>query len=372
MGEPIRVLHVLGNLNIGGAESRIMDLYRNCDRNVLQFDFAVHTDKHTHYEEEVKTLGGRIYRLPRFRFWNYFAYKKAWKRLFGEHSEFRAVHGHMTSTAAIYLPVAKKAGIPVTVAHARSAGVDSGLKGRLTKLLRRNLKKKSDYCFACSRLAAEAVFGKEAVKAGRVTILPKTIQGGLYRFDETKRNEMRRSLCVSDRFVIGHVGRFHPCKNHGFLLEVFAAFRKLHPKTVLLLLGEGGQMDVIKKKAETLGILEDVRFLGNQTGIQDYYQAFDAFVFPSFYEGMPGSVVEAQAAGLPCLVSDRVTKEVVFTELVTFLDIEAPAKEWAEQIEKTGRNPDRDVYDKLITAGFDAADQAVFLQKFYASGRLDI
>lgn len=371
MGEPIRVLHVLGNLNIGGAESRIMDLYRNCDRTVLQFDFAVHTDKHTYYEDEVKALGGRIYRLPRFRFWNYFSYKEAWKRLFKEHPEFRAVHGHMTSTAAIYLPVAKRAGIPVTVAHARSAGVDSGLKGKLTLFLRRNLKKKADYCFACSRLAGEAVFGKEAVKAEQVKILPNTIQGRLYRFDEAKRNEMRRRLGVSDRFVIGHVGRFHPCKNHGFLLEIFAAFRKLHPRTVLLLLGEGGQIDAIKKKAETLEVSPDVRFLGNHARIQDYYQAFDAFVFPSFYEGMPGSVVEAQASGLPCFVSDRVTKEVVFTDLVTFLDIGAPAEQWAEQIEKTGRNENRDVYEKVITAGFDAADQAVFLQKFYATGRLD-
>lgn len=371
MGEPIRILHVLGNLNIGGAESRIMDLYRNCDRNVLQFDFAVHTGKHTYYEEEVKTLGGRIYRLPRFRFWNYFSYKKAWQRLFREHSEFRAVHGHMTSTAAIYLPVAKRAGIPITVAHARSAGVDPGLKGRLTLFLRKNLKTKTDYCFACSRLAAEAVFGKEALKADQVMILPNTIQGKLYRYDEAKRNEMRHRLGVSDQFVIGHVGRFHPCKNHSYLLEIFSAFRKLHPRTVLLLLGEGGQMDAVRKKAETLGISEDVRFLGNHARIQDYYQAFDTFVFPSYYEGMPGSVVEAQAAGLPCLVSDRVTKEVVFTDLVTFLDIEAPAEQWAERIEQTGENRERDMYEKVIAAGFDAADQAAFLQKFYETGRLD-
>lgn len=368
MGEPIRVLHVLGNLNIGGAESRIMDLYRNCDKSRLQFDFAIHTAAHTCYEEEVKAMGGRIYRLPRFRFWNYFAYRRAWKRLFLQHPEFRAVHGHMTSTASIYLPLAKQAGVPVTIAHARSAGVDRGLKGALTLFLRRNLKNKTDYCFACSTLAAEAVFGKEMTEKGRVKVIPNAIQGDLYRHDEEKSIRLRRELGVEDKFVMGHVGRFHPCKNHSFLIDIFAAYKERHPKSILLLLGEGGEMNKMKEKADNLGISESVRFLGSRREIQDYYQVFDAFVFPSFYEGMPGSVVEAQAAGVPCFVSDRVTREVAFTDLVDFLDIDASALEWVKKIEQKSKESRKDRYAEMVKAGFDAAGQAEALQRFYETG----
>ena len=123
MKEPIRILHVLGGLSLGGAESRIMDLYRNIDRQEIQFDFLVHSSQKEHFDEEIEALGGRIYRVPRFKIYNLFDYKKAVNNFFDEHHEFRAVHGHMTSTASIYLPIAKASGIPITIGHARSAGV---------------------------------------------------------------------------------------------------------------------------------------------------------------------------------------------------------------------------------------------------------
>ena len=369
MEEPIRILHVLGSLNIGGAESRIMDLYRSCDRTRIQFDFAIHTAAHTYYETEAENLGGRIYRLPRFRFWNYFSYCRAWKRLFQEHPEFTAVHGHMTSTASIYLPIAKKAGIPLTIAHARSAGVDRGPKGWLTRLLRKNLGKKADCCLACSDLAAEAVFGKTMTKQGKVWILPNTIRAGLYRYREEERNRMRKELGVEDSFVVGHVGRFHPCKNHLYLLEIFEQLHKRKPEAKLVLLGEGEQMEHIREMAKEKQLQEQVLFLGNHTDIQKYYQAFDSFVFPSFYEGMPGSVVEAQASGLPCFVSDRITREVAFTDLVSFLDIGLPASAWAEKILERGENTRRDYYEQVVAAGFDAGRQAELLQQFYCTGK---
>ena len=167
MKEPMRVLHVLGGVGLGGAESRIMDLYRCIDREKLQFDFLVHQSGPGYYEEEIQELGGRIYRVPRFRLYNILTYRKALRAFFKEHHAFRAVHGHMTSTAAVYLPIAKKCGIPVTIAHARSAGVDKGMKGIVTRLLRIPLRKKCDYMFACSGLAAEAVFGKKNALAGK-------------------------------------------------------------------------------------------------------------------------------------------------------------------------------------------------------------
>ena len=244
---PIRVLHVLGTTNLGGAESRIMELYRCIDRRKVQFDFLVHSAKEEHFDKEILALGGNVYRIPRFKIYNWFHYKKALKHFFAEHKEFRAVHGHMTSTASIYLPIAKKAGVPITLAHARSAGVPGGLKGILTKWLRSSLKKKTDYCLACSKEAGEAVFGKKWSDKGRVEVIPNAIAAKKYVYDESIRNAMRAELGVEDKLVIGHVGSFREPKNHVFLIQIFAEIYKKRPDAVLLLLGEGALMEQIKK-----------------------------------------------------------------------------------------------------------------------------
>lgn len=370
MGEPIRVLQVLGGTNLGGAESRVMDLYRNMDRTGIQFDFAVHTRDKGFFDEEITALGGRIYRLPRFVGYNLLSYRKAWKRFFAAHPGYACVHGHMTSTASLYLPLAKKAGVKITAAHARSAGVDGGLKGMLTRLLRYPLWRRADYCLAASAPAGEAVFGKKAVRLGKVRVLPNAIEADKYAYDPVRRQEMRTRLSLKEAFVLGHVGRFHPCKNHGFLMEVFAAVCEKHPDSRLLLLGEGSGMEEIRKKAEELGVLDRVDFLGNRANVADYYQAMDCFVFPSLYEGLPGTVLEAQAAGLPCVVSDAVTKEVGITDLVAFLPLSAFRKDWAETVLKKAEGPRKDRTEQIRQSGFDVKTQAAFMQRFYETGEL--
>ena len=351
MSETVRVLHVLGGVGLGGAESRIMDLYRQMNRNEIQFDFLVHSsavNSHTNgssnphpgtsgrkpefYDEEIYSLGGRIYVLPKFKVYNYFAYRKAVKDFFRQHHEFRVVQGHMTSTAGIYLPVAKRCGVPVTVAHSRNAGVVKGLKGIATKFFRRNLAEKADYCFACSVLAGEDVFGKEVVRQGRVKIIHNAIDAGRFTFDAKRREEVRKRLGLADELVVGHVGRFNYQKNHPYLIDIFAKLCEIRPDAVLLLLGEGPDQESIRAKCRTLGIEERVRFAGNQKMVENYYQAMDIFLLPSFFEGLPGVLVEAQAAGLRCFVSDTVTREAEATDLVTYLSIGQPPELWAEKI----------------------------------------
>lgn len=202
-GKQIRVLHVLGGVGLGGAESRIMDLYRQMNRDEIQFDFLVHSSavkkgfltvfqdgscfrKPQFYDEEIKALGGRIYALPKFKIYNYFSYKKAVTAFFAQHHAFQVVQGHMTSTAAIYLPIAKRFGIPTTVAHARNAGVVKGPKGIATRFFRRGLAKKADVLFACSKLAGEDVFGTDAMKQGEVKIIHNAIDAKRFAFDEKK------------------------------------------------------------------------------------------------------------------------------------------------------------------------------------------
>lgn len=370
MTEPIRILHVLGGISLGGAESRIMDLYRHIDRDKLQFDFLIHQTEKGYYEEEIEALGGRIYRVPRFRLYNIAAYKKALQAFFADHHAFKAVHGHMTSTAAIYLPIAKKCGVPVTIAHARSAGVDKGIKGAVTRLLRMPLKKRCDHMFACSMLAAESVFGTENAHAGRVKIVPNAIDVKQFTYREETRIRMRRALSLEDKFVIGHVGRFHYAKNHEYLLAVFQKIVSRKSNAVLLLLGEGSRMEEMKERASALGIADQVIFCGNQKETWNYYQAMDFFVFPSRFEGLPGTVVEAQAAGLRCLISDTIAKEVKITELVDSLRIEEKPEKWAEYVLEHEMYERKDRYEQIAAAGFDVSGQAAWYENFYQYGKL--
>ncbi|WP_051226462.1 glycosyltransferase [Butyrivibrio sp. MC2013] len=365
--EPIRVLHVFGPMKgLGGAESRIMDLYRTIDRDRVQFDFLVHQSPQGkgqealssdellkvrgkgYFDDEIRKLGGRIYAIPRYTMVNTPVYKAAVKRFFEEHKgSWQTVQGHITSSAAIYLPIAKENGVRTTCAHVRSAGVDPGIKGRLTDIARAPFKKEgvADYYLAVSDAAGRRVYGDEQVDSGFVKIIPNAIDVLRFKYDEATRSMVRRRLGIENAIVIGHVGRFHEAKNHSFLIRVFAELVKLimeddrgrylllHGLPLrLMLLGEGPLMDQARELAAELGMSSRILFMGNQREAERYYQAMDYFCFPSLYEGLPGTVVEAQAAGLQCLISDTITREVELTSLVSHMSIEDSPRNWALKI----------------------------------------
>ena len=338
----IRVLQVLGSTSLGGAESRIMDLYRHIDRDRIQFDFLVTRGNTGHFDAEIESLGGHVYTIPGYRIYNHKSYVQEVRDFFREHSDYSAVHGHITSTASIYLPIAKKAGIPLTIAHARSAGVDSGIKGALTNILRRELPNRCDKMIACSDLAAKAVFGEHNYSDGLVKIMPNAVEVNDYATNQMTRDRVRKEYGIEDKFVIGHTGSFREAKNHRFLIQLFAEYADLRKDAVLMLVGAGSLMEEMKalvdeldKNAVSLGkesVKDKIIFAGEQSPISPFYQAFDTLVFPSIYEGMPGTVVEAQAAGLRCLVSDRVTRLVKVTDLVGFESLEKSTLQWAEKL----------------------------------------
>lgn len=400
MSEPIIVLHVVGRLDIGGAESRIMDLYRNMDREKVQFVFCQHTKDRCAFEEEVESLGGKVYHVPRFNVKNYFSYKKAWKEFFQTHQEIKVVQGHMTSTAAIYLPIAKKAGVKVTIAHARSAGVDPGLKGHITRFLRKNLYKKCDYRFTCSKIAGDAVFGNQEEMQKKAKFIPNAIEVDKFKFNEEIRNQIRKEFGVEDKFVIGHVGRFAHMKNHKYMLQILEQCTKIEkekklPETVMMFLGDGDLREEIRKQAVEMGIDSRVLFMGNKRDVYRYYQAMDYFLLPSLYEGLPGTAIEAQASGLPGIMSDTVTEEAIVTDLLQMRSIQEEPILWAEEIMKKNQEYAEDFKDLEETdmtgnmsesgtksrgcyadvvrrASFDIKEQARKMQEFYLTGELSI
>lgn len=363
--EILHVLHVFGKLNRGGAESRVMDLYRNMDRTKVQFDFMQHTTRVCDFQPEIEQLGGKVYHVPPFRFWNYFSYCKAWKEFIKKHPEIRIVHGHMTSTASIYLPIAHKKGV-FTIAHSRNAGVDKGIKGKLTKFLRRNLKEKCDRCFACSKLAGEAVFGKEAMEQGNVTIIPNAIDAARFTFDPEVRKQKREELHIQPHeFLIGEVGRFDPQKNQKYAVEILAECRKKNFPAKLILIGEGPLMETVRQQVEELRLQEYVIFTGLQKNVVPFYQAMDFFLLPSFYEGLPGVAVEAQASGLRGILSDAITTETAMTSLMEFRSVQEPARVWADRIMACGHYERQNMLIQMQETGFDVKNLANRLQDFY-------
>lgn len=366
----IVVLQVLGGLNLGGAESRVMDLTRRLGDTDIEYAFLLHTKGGDFYEKEAKSLACDIYRLPRFKFFNIFSYKKAVDEFFRQHPEIDIVQGHMTSTASIYLPIARKYN-KITIAHARSAGVDKGIKGVLTNMLRRHLPRKTDYMWSCSTEAAISVYGQANYDAGRVYVLPNAIDTERFKSSSCDRdviNGYKTKYGLNDAFVVGHVGSFRYAKNHDFLLDIFSEFIKLKPNAKLLLVGDGELVDTIKQKSEMLGLTDKVIFAGNHGDVNNFYQLMDVVLFPSHYEGLPGTIVESQAAGVRALISSNITRDVGVTNLVRYKDLSDGAMSFAKELmdycSAKVVSPDESI-DILKYKGFDVDGQVTLLEAKY-------
>ncbi len=362
MTRPIRILHVFGRLDSGGAESRTMDIYKTIDRAKVQFDYAIHTTDDCYFTDEVKALGGKIYNFPRFNGKNYLKYRKAWNLFFQEHREYKIIHGHQTSTGFIYLDEAKKNKVPIRIAHSRNSNKDNKLKQYVCKMAKRY----ATHLFAVSRLAAISEFGKDAVTKGNVEILPNAIDAKKYVYNRVIRDEKRNELGFKNELVVCHIGRFHPQKNHMFLLEIFKTLNDKYKNTKLVLIGDGSLRKKIENKIKKLEISNSVIMTGIRSDVPQLLQAMDVLIFPSFYEGLPGVVLEAQAAGLPCIISDTITSEVKITELVEYVSLAESPDYWVGKTLKFLQDFERrNTYDVIVESGYDIEAVASWYQEFY-------
>ncbi len=365
MGEEktLQVVQVLGRMDRGGAETMVMNLYRKIDRTKVQFVFVVHTDEKCSYDDEIEELGGKIYHVPRYNGKNHFIYRKWWKNFFLNHPTYKILHSHIRSTAAIYLPIAKKNGV-VTIVHSHSTSNGNGLSAVIKKFMQYPIRFQSDYFLGCSQIGGEWLFGKRVVSSDRYYILQNAIDLDDYDLNDGDRDELRKKLHIESLTVYGHVGRMHESKNHMFLLELFSYIHQKEPRSVLLLVGDGELKEQIVKKIEQLHLENDVLLLGVRSDVSCLLAAMDVFLFPSRWEGLPTSVVEAQAAGLPCFISDNVTKEVGITELVHYLPIDDGYEKWFEEIQRADLAR-KNVTEYIRKAGFDIKETSMWLTLFY-------
>jgi len=358
----IRVLHVLGGLNLAGAETMVMNLYRAVDRAKIQFDFIIHTSEKQVYEDEISVLGGKIYRFPQFEGKNLIQVVKNWNHFFLEHPEYRILHSHVRSYASIYIPIAQKHGVK-TIIHSHSTSNGSGIVSVVKGLLQYPLRYQADYLMACSNEAGKWLYGQKACKKSNYVFMPNAIDTEKYRFSETVAAAYRRELGLEDKFVLGHVGRFHEAKNHMFLLDVFAGVCARCSDAMLLLVGDGELREKILAKIKALELEERVVLTGSRNDVPKLMQAMDVFVFPSVWEGLPVTVVEAQATGLPCFISEKITTDVDVSELIKRLPIGDPDL-WVQALMGIDTTK-KDVTESIKAAGFDIEDTADVMMSFY-------
>ena len=356
---PIRILHIVTYMGRGGLETMLMNYYRAIDRTKIQFDFLTHRDFRADYDDEIEALGGRIYHLPSL---NPFSktYLRALDRFFSEHPEYRIVHSHLDCMSAVPLKAAKKHGIPVRIGHAHNSSQPKDAKYLLKLLYKRLIARHATQLFACSDEAGRWMFG-----GAEFRVLNNAIDAGKYAFDAAVRRAVRRELGISeDALVVGHVGRFDPQKNHSFLLNIFA---EMPDGTLLLLVGDGVLRHKVEQQAEALGVRDRIIFAGVRSDVHRLLQAMDVFLFPSLFEGLGIVAVEAQAAGLPCLISDGVPMACRATELVTQLPLSAGAGAWAEAAKEASGTLRSVTTEEIIQTGFDISGNADWLHHFYIS-----
>lgn len=358
----IRVLHVVTYMGRGGLETMIMNYYRHMDRDKVQFDFLTHRDFRADYDDEIEALGGRIYRLPRLVPWSR-NYRKALDSFFEEHTEYKIIHVHQDCLSSVILKAAKKHGVAVRIAHSHSSSQDKNLKYLIKLFYRRQIPENATQLFACGKEAGDWMFCGAPYR-----IVNNAIDTKLYACNDDRRRQMREVLNIpSDAFVVGHVGRFNPVKNHTFLLDVFAKIKEKRSNSVLLLVGDGDLRKDIEAKAITLGLSDSVVFTGMRSDVADLMQAIDCLVFPSIYEGVPLTLIEAQASGMPSLVSTGVPAECDKTGIVKRLSLQDSVETWAEQVLKFACIPRINTRAELVRSGYDIENSAEWLQQFYLS-----
>lgn len=327
MANPIRVAQILGKMNGGGVEAVVMNYYRHIDRSKVQFDFLVDSDSTLVPREEIESLGGRVFEIPPYQ--HVVEYQRELQRLFKQEG-WKIVHSHINALSVFPLRAAKKAGVPVRIAHSHStSGKGEHVKNALKSVLKTQANRYPTKRIACSNLAGDWLFGKNA----SCTVVGNAVDLSDFVHNEGARKAIRSELGVANNaLLVGHLGRFAEQKNHAFLLEVFREVLAYAPDAVLAMAGDGPLLEATKKRATELGIKDSVRFLGTRTDAPALYQAFDVFCLPSLYEGLPVVGVECQASGTPILVSNAVTGETKITSLLDFESLEASPAQWAKHL----------------------------------------
>ena len=364
----IRILQYIGSLNIGGSQSMIMEIYRKIDKSKIQFDFIIDRKNETLYEDEILKLGGRVYKFNScVKGYNIIQFKKEWNNFFKKHKEYKIIHCHVRSVASIVLKIAKKYGL-TTICHSHSTSNGKGVKSYIKRKLQKRIVKYADYLFACSIDSAKWLYGEKMSQTNRCIIINNAIDTGKYLYNEETRNRVRKNFNFNDKIVLGQVGRLEEVKNYNFSIDLLSELVKRNSKYMLLIIGAGSLKDVIVDKIGKLNLKNNVLLLENRNDVNELMQAMDVFLMPSLWEGLPLALVEAQAASLPCIISENISDGILVDDIVSKLSIDL-IDEWVKKVEEISSTlKTRNDFTEIIKSkGFDIKNNVEIISKFYLS-----
>lgn len=358
----IRVLHSVSNMDRGGIETMLMNFYRNVDREKVQFDFLCNKPNPGDYDDEIKSLGGRIFVSPGFK--SYSKYNAYMTELFKKYPEYKIIHTHNGALMFYALNSARSNNIPVRIAHAHATAVPFCKTVLLKKMILPHIKYVATDYWGCGNDAGKFYFGEKRWNNSN-ELIHNAINVGNFTYNEEIRNKIRDEYGLKDKFVVGHVGRLSVEKNQKLLIDVFAALHKMNPETHLVMIGTGYLEDPLKQQVKELGIEDAVTFTGMRTNVNEWYSVFDVFVMTSPKEGLPVVAVEAQAADLPCVLTDTITKEVDITGNVSYVGLNDEPEKWAKAILDAKKNTRENRIEDLQKAGYDIKLEAKRIQDLY-------
>jgi len=363
----IRVLHIMGCSDVGGISTVVLNYYRFVDRTQVQFDIALTVPTIGRNALALQELGANIHFLP-LKSQGIGAFQQSLRELL-EQEQYDAVHVHESETCYVALQVAKKLGIRCRIAHSHTSSPYEGIKGEIRRLSGCVLNYHyASHVIGCGKLAGERVFGKWNMRRPKARVLPNAIDTRKFSYDEDIREEVRKELELEGKYVLGMVGRLCVEKNYPFALDLMAALSREDPDCVLVIAGGGEEQAAIEDKIAQLGIGDHVTLLGRRSDVQRLYQAFDAFLLPSFTEGYPVAAVEAMAAGLPVLLSDAVTDELKFGSAVEYLPLNR-IQLWLEAIRRLRTDTGREArQEEPAQQGLDIRTAAKQLEQIYREG----
>ncbi len=360
---PIRVLQCVNKMDRAGLETMIMNYYRNINREKIQFDFLTHRADSGAYDEEIISLGGRVYHAPRLVPGNYIKYFKYMRSFFKNHPEYRIVHSHIDAMSFFPLLAAKKSNIPVRISHSHTTKLDFDYKLPIKYISKKMVPKVANQHFACGVEAAKFLYNDDDVK-----YIKNAIDLDMFRFDKNTRNNKRKELNISkEKIVIGHVGRLIYIKNQSFLIKLLAELLKKNENYMLVLVGTGSDKSKLLKLSNEMNVTDKVLFLEDRKDVHEIYNTFDIFIMPSLFEGLPLVGVEAQANGIKCIFSDKISKEILLTQNAKMLSLENGVELWKNTILKENLDRNVNAIEEVRKSGFDIKKESKKLEKKYIS-----
>ncbi len=353
----IRVLHVVDKMDRAGQETFIMNVYRELDRSKIQFDFLQFEEGPADFDAEIQALGGKLhYATPKGS-----DLRKSMSEIaeIVRRNHYDIVHRHFSNASMFFeLWAAKRGGASCLIAHSHNS---SSNNVRQHKLLRYPLYRMADWHLACAEDAGHWMFGDRAFQ-----VIPNGIDARRFAYQASASKRIREELgLLEDQLIFGHVGRFNKVKNHAFILKIFKEIVELEPTATLLLVGDGILRPAMEQWVLHNQLSEHVRFLGVRSDIEDLMSAMNLFLMPSLYEGLPVTLVEAQASGLPCLISDVITEDIALTPCVEFLNLQESEKLWAHKAIEMSLWPRQETAEAIARSGYDIRDVAKTLAKLY-------